>query len=91
MIPRDRNHNGPGRKSDRLGDSFTTKGETMKTSLTFLDGCHSESIAYIRPKHVRVANGVEKAPARLYAKDCRKLAAWLIEAADEMERKDDGR
>ncbi len=58
----------------------------MKDYLTFRDACCSETVAYLRPKHVRVADGHDKSPARLHAEDCRELAAWLVEAADELER-----
>lgn len=71
----------------------------MKTSLTFRDGRHSrrarddrrgKTVAYIVLNHRGSHVGIDKGrglPARLYAKDCRELAAWLIEAADEMERR----
>ena len=63
----------------------------MKTTLTFRDGCDSETVAYLRRgggalTYVRISNN-SLGSARLHAEDCRELAAFLVEAADEMERK----
>lgn len=58
----------------------------MKRTLIFDEGNHVRTSAKLRRVRgdlfVRIVSGDKS--ARLYATCCRELAAWLIEAADEI-------